>query len=61
MKQSKLILSASVFVTATLFRIFDVIDQETWFQTVTIVLGIYAGANVGATIAHRRGNGKSGS
>lgn len=60
MKASKFILSSAAFVTATLFRVFDLIGEDVWMQTVLIVLGVYSGANIGATIAHSRTE-KSGS
>lgn len=56
-KHTKLILTASAFLTATLFRIFDFIDQETWFKTVATVISAYGLANVGSTWAHGRGDG----
>lgn len=54
MRHSKLLLTAAAFSTATLFRIFGYIDQETWFKTVSVVLSAYGLANVGATWAHSK-------
>ena len=45
-RSRKLIFTLLVYLTATLFRITDLIGSGEWITIATLVLTIYAGANV---------------
>lgn len=51
LKSRKLLFAFAVFVTATAFRVFDLIGEETWMQTVVVIVSAYSAANVGAKFA----------
>lgn len=53
-RQTKFWITVAVFVTASAFLAFGVIEEDTWMQVVGWTFSAYVVGNVGATVAHKR-------
>lgn len=53
--QTKFWASSAIVLIASVYLLFGIISEGTWANVVLWTIGLYGGANIGATIAH---NGK---